>query len=152
MRWVLIDQLLECDPGRRATAVKTFPMSDLLFVGDAHGHPIVPNVLLIEAVAQAAAKSLRVLRPDQITMLVAVKSATFKQPVRPGDRCHIEVDITTREEYASERGTIDVEGTRVAEMEMLVVFAKRPVIDPTERDVIIEAWQRRQTAATAATA
>jgi|SRR6185369_2062737 len=144
MRWVLIDQLLECVPGRRAVAVKTFPMSDMMFVPGFQTHPAVPELLLIESVAQAAAKSLRLFRPDMLTMLVSIKSARFLEPVLAGDRCRIQVDIVAREKYAVESGVVDVDGVRALETELLVVFAPRPVVEAPEQDVIINAWRRRR--------
>lgn len=143
MRWFLIDQLLECDPGRRAVAVKTFPMSDLMFLTHFDANPVVPGVLQIEMVAQAGAKSLKLLRPEMLTMLVSIKSAKFFRPVLPGDRCRITVDIMTRDDYATETGIVEVEGVRVSQSELLVAFVPRVTVEPPERDVIIEAWQRR---------
>lgn len=142
MRWFLIDQLLECEPGRRAVAVKTFPMSDLMFLTHFESNPVVPGVLHIEMVAQAAAKSLKILRPEMLTMLISVKSAKFFRPVLPGDRCRVAVDIVTRGDYATESGIIDVDGVRVSQAELLVAFVPRA--EPPERDAIIEAWRRRQ--------
>jgi 3-hydroxyacyl-[acyl-carrier-protein] dehydratase len=144
VRWFLIDQLLECEPGRRAVAVKTFPMSDLMFLTHFDANPVVPGVLHIEMIAQAAAKSLKILRPERLTMLVSVKSAKFFKPVLPGDRCHITVDITTRDDYATESGIVEVDGVRVSQAELLVAFVPRLEIEPPERDVIIAAWMRRQ--------
>ena len=144
MRWFLIDQLLECEPGRRAVAVKTFPMSDLMFLTHFDANPVVPGVLHIEMVAQAAAKSLKILRPQMLTMLTSVKAAKFFRPVLPGDRCHITVDIQTRDDYALESGQVHVEGVRVSQVELLVAFVPRAVVEPPERDVIIDAWLRRQ--------
>jgi hypothetical protein len=100
-------------------------------------------VLQIEMVAQAAAKCLKILRPEKLTMLISVKSAKFLRPVLPGDRCRITVDIRTRDDYATESGVVEVDGVRVSHMELLVAFVPREVVEPPERDVIIEAWQRR---------
>jgi len=143
VRWFLIDQLLECEPGKRAVAVKTFPLSDLVFLTHFDRDPVVPGVLQIEMVAQAAAKSLKIFRPDMVTMLVSVKSAKFLRQVTAGDRCHIVVDITTRDHYAHERGVVDVDGVRVSEMELLVAFKPRVAAERPEDDVVIAAWQRR---------
>jgi 3-hydroxyacyl-[acyl-carrier-protein] dehydratase len=143
VRWYLIDQLIECEPGRLAVAVKTFPMSDDLFQTHFAGNPLVPGVLHIEMMAQAAAKSLRILRPDQLTMLVSVKSAKFFRPVLPGDRCRITVEIEAHDQYARESGVIDVDGVVVSRAELLVAFAPRVPFDP-ERDPIIEGWRQRR--------
>jgi 3-hydroxyacyl-[acyl-carrier-protein] dehydratase len=143
VRWLLIDQLLECDPGRRAVAVKTFPMSDLVFLTHFEANPVVPGVLQIEMVAQAAAKSLKILRPEMVSMLVSVKTAKFLRPVLPGDRCLITVDIKTHDDYAYESGVVEIDGVRVSQMELLVAFKPRVMVEPPERDVVIEAWRRR---------
>ena len=143
MRWILIDQLLECDPGKRAVGVKTFPLSDLFFLDHFTGNPIVPGVLQIEMMAQTGGKSLRLLRPEMQALLGSVKSAKFLKPIRPGDRCRITVDIVTRDDYAIETGIVEVDGVRVSQAELLAVFVPRAVAEPPDQDAIIAAWQRR---------
>jgi hypothetical protein len=79
-----------------------------------------------------------------VSMLVSVKTAKFLRPVLPGDRCLITVDIKTHDDYAFESGVVDVDGVRVSRMELLVAFKPRVIVEPLERDVVIEAWRRRQ--------
>ncbi len=143
MRWFLIDQLLECEPGRRAVGVKTFPLSDLFFLDHFTANPIVPGVLQIEMVAQTGGKSLRLLRPEMQALIGSVKSAKFIRPIRPGDRCRITVDIVTHSDYAIESGIVEVDGVRVCQAELLAVFVPRALAEPPEQDLIIGAWQRR---------
>lgn len=144
MRWLLIDQMLACTPGRQAVAVKTFALAELIFITHFPGHPVVPGVLLIEIVTQTAAKSLKVARPDLVSSLASVKSAKFLRPVVPGDRCVVTVDLEMDDQGAWARGAIEVEGTRVCQMTLRLAVTPRATTDPLEFDVIVDAWQRRQ--------
>ena len=143
MRWLLVDQLLECVPGRHAVAVKAFALSDPIFVTHFPGNPVVPGVLQIEMVAQAAAKSLRVFRPGMMATLASVKSARFLRPVVPGDRCVARVSISPGDDHAVASGMVEVDGVRACQMELLLALRPRAIVEPLERDTVIHAWLRR---------
>lgn len=142
MRWLLLDRLVECVPGQRAVAVKTFPRSDLLFMDHFADLPTVPGVLLIEMIAQTGGKCVRLARPGCMTYLGVVRSAKFFRRVEPGDRCRVCVEIIQLgEAHALESGVVEVDGGRVAQAEIVaaIVAAPGPFEDPILRD-----WQLRQ--------
>lgn len=145
MRWIFIDRMVDCVPGRRAVAIKTFPRSDLLFMDHFAGLPTVPGVLQIEMIAQTGGKCIRLARPGVLTMLGVVRSAKFYRRIEPGEQCRITVGITRmREDYALESGRIEVDGERAAEAELVVAIT--PWSAPALDDPVIEEWRRRQAA------
>jgi 3-hydroxyacyl-[acyl-carrier-protein] dehydratase len=145
LRWIFVDKLIECDPGRRVVGVKTFPRSDLMFLDHFPGLPRVPGVLQLEMIAQAAGKCVRLARPGVRTLLGAVRSAKFIRPVEPGDRCRITVEIVKlREQFAIACGTIDVDGIKASTAELLMAIVPEIHPEPSGQDPIVEEWKQSQ--------
>jgi 3-hydroxyacyl-[acyl-carrier-protein] dehydratase len=143
MRWILIDRLVDCSPGERAVAIKTFSRSEILFMDHFVGLPTVPGVLQIEMIAQTAGKCIKVARPGSLTLLGVVRSAKFFNRVEPGDQCRITVDIDRmREDYALASGQVEVDGVRVSRAELVVAIVASP--NSSVDDPIIQDWKRRQ--------
>ncbi len=95
---ILVDRVLEIEPGRRIVALKNVSINEPVFSGHFPGYPVMPGVLLLEALAQAAAiLSIVTLggeqAKDQIYYFVGVDRARFKRPVEPGDQLQLEVDF-----------------------------------------------------------
>ena len=95
---LMIDRVLECEPGRRILALKNVSSNEPHFTGHFPGRPIMPGVLILEAMAQAA--GILVFRtegaePDSNTIYyyAGIDEARFKKPVVPGDRLEIEVTL-----------------------------------------------------------
>ncbi len=93
---LLIDRILECEPGQRIVAIKNVSINEPFFVGHFPHHPVMPGVLIVEAMAQAAAVlSFRTLgtRPDEnsVYYFVGIDGARFKRPVTAGDQLRLEV-------------------------------------------------------------
>jgi 3-hydroxyacyl-[acyl-carrier-protein] dehydratase len=95
---LMIDRVLECEPGKRILAVKNVSNNEPQFVGHFPGRPIMPGVLILEAMAQAA--GILVFRTqDQkpgshaVYYYAGIDEARFKRPVVPGDRLEIEASI-----------------------------------------------------------
>jgi 3-hydroxyacyl-[acyl-carrier-protein] dehydratase len=84
-----VDRVLECTPGIRVVAVKNVTVGDPHLQGHFPGNPVLPGVLLLEAMAQTAG----LLLPEGSSALLAqIKEARFRRPVVPGDRVRIEAD------------------------------------------------------------
>lgn len=95
---LLIDRVLECEPGKRILAIKNVSVNEPYFAGHFPHHPVMPGVLIIEAMAQAAAVlSFKTMgsRPDDesVYYFAGIDEARFKRPVIPGDQLLLEVNI-----------------------------------------------------------
>jgi len=94
--FLLVDRVVECEPGRRLVAIKNVTVNEPFFQGHFPSKPVMPGVLLIEAMAQAtgllAMESADVPK-EAIYYLVGVDQARFKQPVVPGDQVRLEVEV-----------------------------------------------------------
>lgn len=90
--FLLVDRVLECTPGETLTALKNVTINEPFFNGHFPGEPIMPGVLILEALAQACGiLAIRTdngqrRRGDQLLYFAGIDSARFKRPVRPGDQ------------------------------------------------------------------
>ena len=96
---LLVDRVIECVPGERIVALKNVSINEPFFPGHYPHQPVMPGVLIIEAMAQAAAiLSFKTLdqKSDANTVyyFVGIDGARFKKPVCPGDQLRLEVSIT----------------------------------------------------------
>ena len=125
--FVFVREIVECDPGRSVQARTSFEANDPMFEGHFPGKPIVPGVILTEALAQAAGIAAAAGYSDSETplfLLSAIRTMKFFQPVRPGDR----IDLRA-EKIAATGGLIQfkvmasVEGATVAEGQLVLSVA-----------------------------
>ena len=98
--FLLIDKVLSFEVGKRLTALKNITFNEPQFTGHFPSQPVMPGVLIIEALAQATgilAFKSEVGKPQegQIYMLVGVDNARFKKMVEPGDQLILEVEVLT---------------------------------------------------------
>lgn len=95
--FLLVDRVLELEPDVRIVAIKNVTINEPFFQGHFPHYPVMPGVLIVEAMAQAAAllsfKSLGTKRDDNMVVyLVGVDGARFKRPVVPGDTLTLEAE------------------------------------------------------------
>ncbi len=95
---LLVDRVLELEPGVRISAIKNVSVNEPFFQGHFPGHPVMPGVLMIEALAQAAAVltyvTLKTSYPEGTLFLFAgIDGARFKRPVGPGDQLRLDVTM-----------------------------------------------------------
>ena len=97
--FLLVDRVLSCEPGKDIVALKNVSINEPFFVGHFPHHPVMPGVLIIEALAQAAA--ILTLKTaglkadnDSIYYFVGIDGARFKKPVQAGDQLLLKVAIT----------------------------------------------------------
>ncbi len=95
---LMIDRVRECDPGKRIVALKNVSANEPYFQGHFPGRPIMPGVLILEAMAQAAGVLMfsgRGAAPDNgaVYYYVGIDNARFKRPVVPGDQLELEVRV-----------------------------------------------------------
>lgn len=96
--FLLVDRVLECIPAERILALKNVSINEPFFPGHYPHHPVMPGVLIVEALAQAAAiLSFKTMggKPDDksVYYFVGIDGARFKKPVSPGDQLMLEVSI-----------------------------------------------------------
>jgi 3-hydroxyacyl-[acyl-carrier-protein] dehydratase len=127
---LLVDRVLDIVPGERITALKNVSMNEPFFPGHYPHHPVMPGVLIVEAMAQTAAiLSFKTMggKPDDksVYYFVGIDGARFKRPVSPGDQLIMEVAIT-----ASKRGMwkfsaqAKVDGQLACEAELICTVRK----------------------------
>ena len=94
--FLLIDRIIELEPGVRAVAIKQVTINEPFFQGHFPDYPIMPGVLIIEALAQTGAVAGMVLPENQgkIALFAGIENARFRKPVVPGDTLRLEVTIT----------------------------------------------------------
>jgi 3-hydroxyacyl-[acyl-carrier-protein] dehydratase len=96
--FMLVDRVLECTPGKSIVAIKNVTYNEPFFVGHFPQRPVMPGVLIVEAMAQAAgilAQLSSGTRVDErhLYYLVGVDNARFKRPVEPGDQLQLRAEI-----------------------------------------------------------
>jgi 3-hydroxyacyl-[acyl-carrier-protein] dehydratase len=96
--FLLIDRVLSCEPGKTLSALKNVTINEPFFQGHFPHHPVMPGVLIIEAMAQACAILTfhsEQHRPDErlIYYFVGIDNARFKKPVMPGDTLRLDVAL-----------------------------------------------------------
>jgi 3-hydroxyacyl-[acyl-carrier-protein] dehydratase len=93
--FLMIDRIIELDPGERAVGLKNVTMNEPQFMGHFPKLPVMPGVLIIEAMAQTAAlvvvEALGKEAEGKLVYFMTIDEARFRKPVSPGDAMHVEV-------------------------------------------------------------
>jgi len=122
---LLVDRVIKCVPGERIVALKNVSINEPFFPGHYPHQPVMPGVLIIEAMAQAAAilsfKTIDQKADDKtVYYFVGIDGARFKKPVGPGDQLMLEVSITFfKRSIWKFAAKALVEGQLVAEAELM---------------------------------
>lgn len=121
--FLLVDRVLEVEEGQRLKAIKNVTINEPFFPGHFPVKPVMPGVLIIEALAQATgllAMETVSQADDAVYYLVGVDKARFKQPVGPGDQLVLEVElIKRRREIWVFSGVASVDGVMAARAEIM---------------------------------
>ena len=128
---LLVDRVEQILPDRSITAIKAVSMNEGFFQGHFPGRPIMPGVLIVEALAQAAGvlavESLGLANSGKLVYFMAIEGAKFRNPVEPG--CLLQLDV----EFVQKRATVckfagkaSVEGKVVAEANFTAMIADPP--------------------------
>jgi len=128
---LLVDRVLEVVPGERIRALKNVTVNEPFFPGHYPHHPVMPGVLIVEAMAQTAAiLSFKTMgnKPDDksVYYFVGIDGARFKKPVSPGDQLIVEVSLQYNKRGMWKfAGVAKVDGQVAAEAEL--ICAVRPI-------------------------
>lgn len=128
--FLLVDKILEIEPGKSIVGIKNVSVNEPFFPGHFPGHPVMPGVLIIEAMAQVAC-ILAILSSDEsvrskVTYFASIDNARFRKPVSPGDQLRFEIEAT-----GCKRGIwifsakAFVDGKLVTEAELKATFADK---------------------------
>ena len=127
---LLIDRILEIEPGKRIVGLKNVTANEQFFQGHFPGAPVMPGVLIVEAMAQCSAVLILRDIPDRdqkLFLFGGVDKARFRRPVVPGDQLRMECEVLQRRSNTIKvKGTATVDGNVVAEAEMLSIMVERP--------------------------
>jgi beta-hydroxyacyl-ACP dehydratase FabZ len=120
--FLLVDRILECEKEKRAVGIKCVTANEPFFPGHFPGHPVMPGVLIIEAMAQVGAVLMLCNLPDREDKLVyftGIDGARFRRPVVPGDVLTMTLTVTRlRSRVCKMRGEATVDGVLVAEADI----------------------------------
>ena len=130
--FLLIDRVLELEVGKSITAIKNVSINEPFFSGHFPGMPVMPGVLILEAMAQAAALlsfKTENYTPEEIGIVyfAGIDGARFKKPVLPGDQLVLKIEILRRVrgiwKYTARA---EVDGALVAEAELMATLRDKP--------------------------
>lgn len=127
--FLLVDRVLELEAGRRILGLKNVTINEPFFPGHFPGHPVMPGVLIIEAMAQlsgvlALASAGRKLGADAVVYLTGVDKARFKRPVTPGDQLMMTAELLQQRRTLNRFACrAEVDGKLACEAEIMCVEA-----------------------------
>ena len=131
-----MDRIVEMDPPTRIVGLKNVTMNEEFFQGHFPGAPVMPGVLILEAMAQVAGILLYREMPDEdkcrkLIYFSGIENAKFRRPVVPGDQLRIEMEVVQRRSnYGKVSGRARVEGKLAAEAIEMFAIADRPGQSP----------------------
>jgi len=127
--FLLVDKIVEFETGKRILGVKNVTINEPFFQGHFPEHPIMPGVLILEAMAQVGgvyAIMANEVGENQVPYFVGIDKAKFRKPVLPGDVLYLDLELQkVRRGIYSFLGRATVEGKLVAEAELKATFADK---------------------------
>jgi beta-hydroxyacyl-ACP dehydratase FabZ len=127
--FLLVDRILEMEEGKRIVGLKNVTINEPFFQGHFPGHPIMPGVLIIEAMAQVGGMLLMGSQGDpesKVVYFMSLDNVKFRRPVKPGDQLRFELDVhQIRGPVCKMRGVAKVDGEVVTEADMAAMVRDR---------------------------
>ncbi|HMK51433.1 MAG TPA: 3-hydroxyacyl-ACP dehydratase FabZ [Thermodesulfobacteriota bacterium] len=125
--FLLVDRIIEVEPGKRIVGIKNVTFNEPFFPGHFPGRPIMPGVLIVEAMAQTAGILVFSSLPQEQfktpVYFLGIDNVRFRKPVVPGDQLRLELEITKhRQSIWGFKGKALVDGNLVAEAELLAML------------------------------
>ncbi|OMC86556.1 3-hydroxyacyl-[acyl-carrier-protein] dehydratase FabZ [Viridibacillus sp. FSL H7-0596] len=123
--FLLVDRVLELEEGKKAVAIKNVSANEEFFNGHFPGYPIMPGVLIVEALAQVGAIVMLTKEGNagRLGLLAGIDKCRFKRQVIPGDQLRLEVEITrVIGAIGKGKGIATVDGEIVCETELIFAF------------------------------
>jgi 3-hydroxyacyl-[acyl-carrier-protein] dehydratase len=127
--FLLVDRVVEFEAGKRIVGIKNVTINEPFFQGHFPEHPIMPGVLILEAMAQVGGVYAILgneVGENQVPYFVGIDNAKFRKPVLPGDALRLELElITKRRGIYTFNGKATVDGKLVAQAELKATFADK---------------------------
>ncbi len=128
--FLLVDRILELDLGKRVVGIKNVSANEGFFQGHFPGHPIMPGVLILEAMAQVGGvllmRTMNASAEKKVIYFTGIDGAKFRRPVVPGDQLRLSCDILQlRRRTCRMRGEAQVGGVLAAEAEFVCMVMDR---------------------------
>src|SRR6476619_3327853 len=132
--FLLVDRIIEYEAAKRVVGIKNVTLNEPFFVGHFPGAPIMPGVLIVEAIAQAGGALLLTEVPDRddkLMVFTGIEKAKFRRQVVPGDQVRIEVEVLAWREGSGRKavrmqGVASVDGKRAAEAIVTCQLVPKP--------------------------
>lgn len=127
--FLLVDRITAFEPGKRIVGIKNVTINEPFFLGHFPGHPIMPGVLILEAMAQVGGVYAilgKEVGENQVPYFVGIDKAKFRRPVLPGDVLQLELELLqVRRGIYTFSGKAMVNGKLAAEAELKATFADK---------------------------
>lgn len=123
--FLLVDRIVELEEGKRAVGLKNVTINEEFFKGHFPQYPVMPGVLIVEALAQVSAVIMltKAGNEGKLGLLAGIDHCRFKKQVKPGDQLHLEVEITrVKGAVGKGRGIAMVDGEIVCETDLVFAF------------------------------
>ncbi|MRX73015.1 3-hydroxyacyl-ACP dehydratase FabZ [Bacillus lacus] len=120
--FLLVDRILEVEEGKRAIGIKNVSANEEFFSGHFPNYPVMPGVLIVEALAQVGAVAMLKMEENQgrLAFFAGIDNCRFKKQVKPGDQLRLEVEILRlRGSLGKGKGVATVDGQVVCETEIM---------------------------------
>ncbi|STO36059.1 (3R)-hydroxymyristoyl-[acyl-carrier-protein] dehydratase [[Flavobacterium] thermophilum] len=126
--FLLVDRILEIEEGKRAVGIKNVSANEAFFAGHFPEYPVMPGVLIVEALAQVGAVVLLQSEDNRgrLAFFAGIDNCRFKRQVKPGDQIRLEVEILrARGAIGKGKGTATVDGELVCETELMFALGEK---------------------------
>ncbi len=123
--FLLVDRIMELEEGKRAVGIKNITANENFFNGHFPDYPVMPGVLIVEALAQVSAVVMLTKEGNQgrLGLLAGIDKCRFKKQVKPGDQLRLEIEITRLKGPIGKcKGIATVDGELVCEAEITFAF------------------------------
>ncbi|WP_025115410.1 3-hydroxyacyl-ACP dehydratase FabZ [Lysinibacillus fusiformis] len=123
--FLLVNRIVELEEGKRAVGLKNVTINEEFFNGHFPQYPVMPGVLIVEALAQVSAVIMLTKEGNEgrLGLLAGIDQCRFKKQVKPGDQLRLEVEITrVKGSIGKGKGIATVDGEMVCEMELVFAF------------------------------